>query len=337
MPARVGYGLPARGSRRRALTWGAREQCGPCPTPLTLRPSVGRQGPGAGRRESRGTCPTSGAGNITGCGKCTSGRRVVARGWHHRFCPGEAERTDRRAPRASDRRSFGGGCRCSRRGLLGFRRPPSNTREAGSDRGSRPAQREFGPSRLVVVSSEHVESETPQEGSTTTMKSGLEIAQEAELRPIADIAAAAGIEPGELEQYGRYRAKIDPSILDRLAGRPDGKLVITTAITPTKAGEGQDHDERLADAGARQDRQGRDALPARAVDGPGLGHQGRRQRRRLRAGRADGGVQPALQRRLPRGERRAQPARRPRSTRRSITATRSTSIRNRSPGRERWT
>jgi formate--tetrahydrofolate ligase len=71
------------------------------------------------------------------------------------------------------------------------------------------------------------------------MKSGLEIAQEAELRPIADVAAAAGIEPGELEQYGRYRAKIDLSILDRLAGGPDGKLVITTAITPTKAGEGK--------------------------------------------------------------------------------------------------
>ncbi len=74
---------------------------------------------------------------------------------------------------------------------------------------------------------------------TVTMKSGLEIAQEAELRPIADVAAAAGIEPDELEQYGRYRAKIDLSILDRLAGRPDGKLIITTAITPTKAGEGK--------------------------------------------------------------------------------------------------
>ncbi|MET0800878.1 MAG: formate--tetrahydrofolate ligase [Actinomycetota bacterium] len=71
------------------------------------------------------------------------------------------------------------------------------------------------------------------------MKSGLEIAQEAELRPIADIAAAAGIEPDELELYGKHRAKIDLSILDRLAGRPDGKLVITTAITPTKAGEGK--------------------------------------------------------------------------------------------------
>ena len=71
------------------------------------------------------------------------------------------------------------------------------------------------------------------------MKSGLEIAQEAALKPIAEIAAATGIQDDELEQYGRYRAKIDLSILDRLADRPDGKLIITTAITPTKAGEGK--------------------------------------------------------------------------------------------------
>jgi formate--tetrahydrofolate ligase len=71
------------------------------------------------------------------------------------------------------------------------------------------------------------------------MKSGLEIAQEAELRPIADVAAGAGIDEGELEPYGRFRAKVDLSVLDRLASRPDGKLVITTAITPTKAGEGK--------------------------------------------------------------------------------------------------
>jgi formate--tetrahydrofolate ligase len=71
------------------------------------------------------------------------------------------------------------------------------------------------------------------------MKSGLQIAQEATLRPIAEVADAAGILPEELEPYGRYRAKIDPSILERLADRPDGKLVITTAITPTKAGEGK--------------------------------------------------------------------------------------------------
>jgi len=71
------------------------------------------------------------------------------------------------------------------------------------------------------------------------MLSGLEIAQSAELRPIAEVAADAGIEPGELRPYGATRAKVSLSILDRLASRPNGKLVITTAITPTKAGEGK--------------------------------------------------------------------------------------------------
>jgi formate--tetrahydrofolate ligase len=71
------------------------------------------------------------------------------------------------------------------------------------------------------------------------MKSGLEIAQDARLRPIGEVAAAAGIEESELEPYGRHRAKVDLSVLQRLAARPDGKLVITTAITPTKAGEGK--------------------------------------------------------------------------------------------------
>jgi formate--tetrahydrofolate ligase len=71
------------------------------------------------------------------------------------------------------------------------------------------------------------------------VKSGLEIAQEAELRPITEIAASAGIPDEVLEPFGRYRAKVDVSILDRLADRPDGRLIITTAITPTKAGEGK--------------------------------------------------------------------------------------------------
>ncbi len=71
------------------------------------------------------------------------------------------------------------------------------------------------------------------------MKSGLEIAQEAELLPITQVAQAAGILPNELEPFGSYRAKISLGILERLKDRPDGKLVITTAITPTKAGEGK--------------------------------------------------------------------------------------------------
>ena len=75
--------------------------------------------------------------------------------------------------------------------------------------------------------------------SSSPMKSGLEIAQAAVLKPMHEIAAAAGLRPDEYDTYGRTRAKVQPSVLDRLAERPDGKLVIVTAITPTKAGEGK--------------------------------------------------------------------------------------------------
>jgi formate--tetrahydrofolate ligase len=77
------------------------------------------------------------------------------------------------------------------------------------------------------------------EGAVQRMKSGLEIAQDAELRPIAEVAGDAGIAPTELRPFGSTRAKVSLSILERLADRPDGKLIITTAITPTKAGEGK--------------------------------------------------------------------------------------------------
>jgi formate--tetrahydrofolate ligase len=77
------------------------------------------------------------------------------------------------------------------------------------------------------------------EGVRPAMKSGLEIAQGASMEPIVDVATAAGILPEELRPYGTYRAKVALSILDRLREGADGKLVITTAITPTKAGEGK--------------------------------------------------------------------------------------------------
>ena len=72
-----------------------------------------------------------------------------------------------------------------------------------------------------------------------SMPSSLEIAQTAALRPISEIAAAAGLEPDEVDLYGRYKAKVDLSVLDRLADRADAPLVCVTAITPTKAGEGK--------------------------------------------------------------------------------------------------
>ncbi len=75
--------------------------------------------------------------------------------------------------------------------------------------------------------------------ATTKMPSSLEIAQQATLRPIADIAAEAGLLDDEIELYGRYKAKVDLSVLERLSDRPNGKLIGVTAITPTKAGEGK--------------------------------------------------------------------------------------------------
>jgi formate--tetrahydrofolate ligase len=71
------------------------------------------------------------------------------------------------------------------------------------------------------------------------MKSSLEIAQDAELQPILDIAERIGLEPEEVEPYGRYKAKVALQAVDRLADRPNGKLVCVTGMTPTKAGEGK--------------------------------------------------------------------------------------------------
>jgi formyltetrahydrofolate synthetase len=73
----------------------------------------------------------------------------------------------------------------------------------------------------------------------TEMPSSLEIAQGATLRPILDVAADAGLLPEEIEPYGRYKGKVDLSVLDRLSGRADAKLINVTAITPTPAGEGK--------------------------------------------------------------------------------------------------
>jgi formate--tetrahydrofolate ligase len=74
---------------------------------------------------------------------------------------------------------------------------------------------------------------------TTQMPSSLEIAQEAELRPIAEIAEDAGLELDEFDLYGKYKAKVSLDVLDRLKDVSDGRLICVTAITPTKAGEGK--------------------------------------------------------------------------------------------------
>ena len=70
------------------------------------------------------------------------------------------------------------------------------------------------------------------------MKSDIEIAQSCPIRPITEIAETAGIDPEYLELYGKYKAKVDSALL-RNVRRPDGKLVLVTAINPTPAGEGK--------------------------------------------------------------------------------------------------
>lgn len=71
------------------------------------------------------------------------------------------------------------------------------------------------------------------------MLSDLEIAQRAKMRPIVEVARELGIEEEEIELHGKYVAKVDLSVLERLEERPNGKLVTVTAITPTPLGEGK--------------------------------------------------------------------------------------------------
>ena len=71
------------------------------------------------------------------------------------------------------------------------------------------------------------------------IKTDIEIAQECEKRKITEIAAKAGIDEKYLEQYGNYKAKVDYKLLKDLESKPNGKLILVTAITPTPAGEGK--------------------------------------------------------------------------------------------------
>ena len=71
------------------------------------------------------------------------------------------------------------------------------------------------------------------------MLSDIEIAQSTQLKPIVQVAKELGIEEEELELYGRYKAKLNQSLFQRLQDKPDGKLVLVTAINPTPAGEGK--------------------------------------------------------------------------------------------------
>ena len=71
------------------------------------------------------------------------------------------------------------------------------------------------------------------------MKTDIQIAQEANMAHIRDVAASIGIEEEDLEFYGKYKAKLSDALMEKVKDRPDGKLVLVTAINPTPAGEGK--------------------------------------------------------------------------------------------------
>ena len=71
------------------------------------------------------------------------------------------------------------------------------------------------------------------------MLTDIEIAQQAHMLPIAEVAASIGIEADDLEFYGKYKAKLSDELARKVAGNPDGRLVLVTAINPTPAGEGK--------------------------------------------------------------------------------------------------
>ena len=70
------------------------------------------------------------------------------------------------------------------------------------------------------------------------VKSDIEIARDAKMRPILEVGADLGIPTTSLDPYGHYKAKVSMDYVDSLSDRPDGKLILVTGINPTPAGDG---------------------------------------------------------------------------------------------------
>lgn len=120
------------------------------------------------------------------------------------------------------------------------------------------------------------------------MKTDIEIAQESTPLHITEIAESLDIDEKYLEQYGKYKAKVDYNLLNE-DSRPDGKLILVTAITPTPAGEGKTTTTvGLADGMRKLGKNAVVALREPSL-GPVFGVKGGGSRRRLRPGGADGG------------------------------------------------
>ena len=106
------------------------------------------------------------------------------------------------------------------------------------------------------------------------MKSDVEIAQVAKMKPIEEIASKIGLAPDDLELYGKYKAKVTLDAWQRVKDRPDGKLILCTAINPTPAGEGKTTTSvGLADALSRRGRKAAAALREPSM-GPCFGMKG---------------------------------------------------------------
>ena len=132
------------------------------------------------------------------------------------------------------------------------------------------------------------------------MLSDIEIAQQAEMQKIREVAAGLSIEEDDLEYYGHYKAKLSESLFQKLEDKPNGKLILVTAINPTPAGEGKTTvSVGLADALRCIGKKSVVALR----EPSGFRYQGRCCWRRLFAGCSDGGHQLALYRRYARHHR----------------------------------
>ena len=140
------------------------------------------------------------------------------------------------------------------------------------------------------------------------MKTDIEISQQTKLLPIQEVGRQVGLEEADLELYGPYKAKISLEVLHRLEDKPDGRLVLVTAMTPTPAGEGKTTNTiGLTQALWRMGKKAILAIP-RAFAGTKLRLERRGGGRRLLPGAAYGGHQPPLHRRHPRGDHCPQPA-----------------------------
>ena len=128
------------------------------------------------------------------------------------------------------------------------------------------------------------------------MKSDIQIAQEAAMLPITQVAEKLNISADELELYGKYKAKLSDEYLKQISQNPDGKLILVTAINPTPAGEGKT--TTTVGLGQAFGRLSKKAIIALREPSLGPWNKRRSSRRRLCAGSSYGGSEPSFYRRF---------------------------------------